>query len=77
MAKTDTVSWNAALDAAALLVANGFTFVRRPMDAKTMTNKVEIKPGDANVRGKWIDCCHVSPDDDGRTVAAILSLKRN
>lgn len=76
MPKPDNKQWNAALDAAALLVARGFTYVRRPLDAKTMTNKVEIKSGDAKIRGDWDDACHVSPDEEGRTVAAILSLKR-
>lgn len=68
--------WNAALDKAALLVAAGFTYVKRPLDPKTMTQKVEIHPGDGKINGKWSECCHVSPDEEGRTVAAILSLKR-
>lgn len=76
MAKIDPHSWNAALDAAAALLGRGYTFARRPYDPKTGSYPVVIKRGDANIRGPKIDYTHVSPDDEGKDVAAILSLKK-
>lgn len=72
----DVRSWNAALDAAAALLAKGYTFVRRPYDPKTNSYPVEIHPGDKRVGGDKTTYCHCSPDDEGKDVAAILSLKR-
>lgn len=75
--KIDIPSWNAALEAAAILLGrDGYTWVRRPLDPKTMTYPVEIKRGDAKVRGEWSECCHCTPDDEGKDAAAILSLRK-
>jgi len=74
--KIDPESWNAAIDAAAALLARGFMFVRRPYDPKTTSYPVEIKPGRPKVTGDYVECCHVTPDDEGKDVAAVLSLKR-
>jgi hypothetical protein len=73
----DVRSWNAALDAAAILLGrDGYTYIRRPLDAKTMTCPIEIKRGDARVRGDYTDATHCTPDPEGKDMAAILSLKR-
>jgi len=75
--KIDVKSWNAALDAAAILLGrDGYTYIRRPLDTKTMTHPIEIKRGHANVTGDYIDATHCTPDDEGKDMAAILSLKR-
>ncbi len=74
--KIDAKSWNAALDAAAALLGEGYTFIRRPYDPKTKSYPIEIHRGDKNVGGAKIDCTYCSPDDEGKDVAAILSLKR-
>ena len=67
--------WNDALDAAAKLVGKtGFTWVRRHIDLKTMTAKIEVFPGRAKVKGDWDECTHCDGED--MAAAAILSLKR-
>lgn len=68
--------WNDALNAAAVFLSRDYIFVRRPLDPKTMMQPIEIYPGDAKIKGDYIEACHCNPDDDGKDVAAILSLKR-
>jgi hypothetical protein len=75
-ARYDAKSWNAALDAAAALLGKGYTFVRRPYDPKTQSYPVEIHPADKSVGGAKIDYTHCTPDEEGKDVAAILSLRR-
>lgn len=76
MSKIDAHSWNAALDAAAFLIGRGYHFVRRPLDQKTMTYPVEIRKTGAQPKGDYLDWTHVTADEEGKDVAAIMSLKR-
>ena len=57
--------WNDALDAAARLFAKGYKVVRRPLDEKTMTYRIDVYPGDPKVKGDYIEACHCGPNDDG------------
>lgn len=75
--KIDTASWNAALDAAAALFGRGYDWIKRPYDPKLQSFGIEVRPASNKTpRGTYTEWCHVSPDDEGKDVAAILSLKR-
>ena len=74
--KIDSHSWNAALDAAALLLGRGYYYIRRPLDPKTMACPVEITAKRSTPRGDYTEWCHCNPDDEGKDVAAVLSLKK-
>lgn len=68
--------WNDALDAAAALLAKGYTWVRRPLDPSTMTHKIEVYPGNPTIKGDYVEATHVAPGSDGMDAAAVLSLRR-
>lgn len=65
--------WNEALEAAAKLLGDGFTFVRRPI-GNDMSQKVEVYPGEADVQGAVDEATHVAGNDYG--AAAVLSLRK-
>lgn len=68
--------WNEAIEAAARLIGEtGYTYVRRPLDLVTMTQRVEIFPGRTEISGEYDEATGCSPDP--MAAAAILSLRRN
>jgi hypothetical protein len=76
--KIDARSWNAALDAAAALIGQGYDWIKRPYDPKSRSFGVEVRPAsNKKPRGDYIEWCHVAPDDEGKDIAAINSLRRS
>lgn len=77
MPKIDAHSWNAALDAAAALFGHGYDWIKRPYDPKLKSFGVEVRPAsNKKPHGNYTEWCRVSPDDEGKDISAILSLKR-
>jgi hypothetical protein len=67
----DIPSWNAAIDAAADLLSDGFLFVDRGR------GRYEILPYDAEVEGRCVEACRCGGGgSNDRDVRAVLSLKR-